>query len=351
LYFVEPRPVEQPIVQKPDPVKPGGGGGDGTPVDGDRVGRDGGDGSKGPAVKGSIVELLPNGSKGSPLDGVNLTVLQQQKTIGSGSSANGGKFDLPVTDPSGKLVVVARKSGYFTNRVEVDANNLSSLYNMEMERIVLNEPTSKMPAAAFNLNSYQLTPEEQGRLNQVVTVLQDNPDVRMELAGHTCPLGPANYNLVLSQQRAEAVKQFLVSRGINPNYLRAVGYGESQLKVPNPQNETQLAANRRTEFVVIGYGSNAPAASEIAPLPGATAKPVEASVGTATATTGAKPNCPHHYNGRCFDLVDGKFYVVKPGDTVYGVSKAFGMSVEDVMSLNKLKSTLIVVNQKLQVKK
>jgi len=80
------------------------------------------------------------------------------------------------------------------------------------------------------------------------------PELNVEIQGHTDSIGSAAYNLNLSQRRADAVKAYLISQGVNASTLTAKGYGKTK---PISSNETAegRAQNRRVEFEV----SNAPA--------------------------------------------------------------------------------------------
>jgi OmpA-OmpF porin, OOP family len=85
-------------------------------------------------------------------------------------------------------------------------------------------------------------------LDAVYEVLRDNPKIRIEVQGHTDDRGPAAYNKQLSQQRATAVRDYLVRKGIAGERLIAKGYGLEQPLVPNT-DERNRALNRRVQFV------------------------------------------------------------------------------------------------------
>lgn len=106
----------------------------------------------------------------------------------------------------------------------------------------------------FQTGKAVIKPESYGILNTVATVLKDFPDIKVEVQGHTDSVGNDNYNLRLSQQRADAVMEYLVGQGIDPRRMRAVGYGETR---PIESNRTARgrAANRRVEFVRIDEGA------------------------------------------------------------------------------------------------
>ncbi|MCX2778834.1 OmpA family protein [Microbulbifer thermotolerans] len=99
----------------------------------------------------------------------------------------------------------------------------------------------------FEFNSSTLTPIAQNELLRVVLALRNQPGSEVEIAGHTDSLGNDNYNLRLSQSRADAVRAFLIQNGINTSRLTAIGYGEQQ---PIASNETESgrAQNRRVEI-------------------------------------------------------------------------------------------------------
>ena len=102
----------------------------------------------------------------------------------------------------------------------------------------------------FATNSAALTPQSMGVLDQTAATLVRNPDVRAEVAGHTDSTGSAARNRVLSQQRAESVVRYLVSKGANAANLTARGYGPDQ---PVADNKTAQgrSANRRVELRIL----------------------------------------------------------------------------------------------------
>jgi outer membrane protein OmpA-like peptidoglycan-associated protein len=86
------------------------------------------------------------------------------------------------------------------------------------------------------------------QLQEVLTLLLDHPDLRLEIQGHTDSDGSAAYNLQLSERRAESVLKYLVLFGIDASRLKAKGYGETMPVAPNDTTENK-AKNRRVELV------------------------------------------------------------------------------------------------------
>ena len=101
----------------------------------------------------------------------------------------------------------------------------------------------------FDFDRYSLRPEATRALDEAITALQANPELRLELEGHTCNIGTAEYNLALGERRSNAVRDYLTGRGIGVDRLRTVSYGEERPKHDNAREETRRL-NRRAALVV-----------------------------------------------------------------------------------------------------
>jgi outer membrane protein OmpA-like peptidoglycan-associated protein len=101
----------------------------------------------------------------------------------------------------------------------------------------------------FDFDRYSLRPEAARILDEAVKALQDSPELHLEVEGHTCNIGTAEYNLALGERRANAVRDYLTSRGIGADRLRTVSYGEERPKHDNSREETRRL-NRRAAMVV-----------------------------------------------------------------------------------------------------
>jgi len=102
----------------------------------------------------------------------------------------------------------------------------------------------------FDTDSFRLKKESFAELNTLVELLEKNPGLKVEIGGHTDNVGTEEYNLTLSEKRAESVYDFLVKKGIEKGRLRFKGYGFSE---PIAENSTEegRARNRRTEIKVL----------------------------------------------------------------------------------------------------
>jgi OmpA-OmpF porin, OOP family len=109
----------------------------------------------------------------------------------------------------------------------------------------------------FDVDEAELKPGGMQRLARVAEFLRQNPDRNVLVEGHTDSTAPDDYNLTLSQRRANAVEDFLIAQGVDPTRISATGYGERQ---PIATNDTVAGrqANRRVEIVVLNAGAPIP---------------------------------------------------------------------------------------------
>jgi len=139
----------------------------------------------------------------------------------------------------------------FSNPVNVPVQAMGYPFDLGLKIKLVSEyqDTYKI-AVHFEVNKFELQKSDLNDLNKLVEKMKQNPKLRIELAAHCDNVGDDAYNLRLSQQRANAVRDYLVSKGVQSDRLLAKGYGESQ---PIMSNDTEAgrANNRRTEVRVI----------------------------------------------------------------------------------------------------
>jgi OOP family OmpA-OmpF porin len=101
----------------------------------------------------------------------------------------------------------------------------------------------------FGFDRYEIRPEAEPLLEEIVTVMKQNSGINVEIQGHTCNIGAADYNQKLSENRANAVMDYLVRHGVPSHRLTAKGYG---LDRPVASNDTEegRAKNRRVELSI-----------------------------------------------------------------------------------------------------
>ena len=141
---------------------------------------------------------------------------------------------------------VGKKAAVHTSELE---RKLAELQAKETERGLI----LTLGDVVFTSDQANLKAEALENLYPMVTFLRENPERHILIEGHTDNVGPESYNLDLSQERAAAVKNFLLRNGISPERITARGYGE---EYPVDMNTTKEGrqTNRRVEIVVLREG-------------------------------------------------------------------------------------------------
>jgi len=122
---------------------------------------------------------------------------------------------------------------------------------IEVQRTAENTLNLTMPSSiTFGFDSAILTPQAQAALDTVANVLNQYPDSKINITGHTDDSGADNYNQKLSEQRAASVSTYLSQHNVNYARLTTQGMGEKMPKVANT-NEANRAQNRRVELAII----------------------------------------------------------------------------------------------------
>lgn len=102
----------------------------------------------------------------------------------------------------------------------------------------------------FDFNKATIKPESMNEINRIKSIMDQNPNLRYEVQGHTDAVGDAASNQKLSERRAQAIVDKMVELGVSRSRLVPVGKGESE-PIANNDTEEGRTKNRRVEFVVI----------------------------------------------------------------------------------------------------
>ncbi len=162
----------------------------------------------------------------------------------------------PETDYS----LVFTKKGYFTKRTQYSTVKRDSGYVNVNEFLELEMQKAEVGASIeieilYDLGKWNIREDAATELDDMILFLKDNPGVKIELASHTDSRGSAQYNLRLSQKRAESAVAYMVNRGIDKSRVIAKGYGETRLKNKCADgvecSEAEHQANRRSEVTIV----------------------------------------------------------------------------------------------------
>lgn len=181
--------------------------------------------------------------------GLELTVLNVSRNEKTKRQVKDGKITLELRD--GEVYEISTSAqGYSYFNAEIDLTKeepvkevKAELKSVKNQAIVLNNIT-------FEVNSYNLGAQSYEELDKLVTYLLENPDYRVEVAAHTDDVGAEEFNLTLSNLRANSVLEYLQDHAITVDRLVAQGYGESTPLFPN-DTEANRARNRRVEFKIL----------------------------------------------------------------------------------------------------
>ncbi len=169
------------------------------------------------------------------------------------TSTEEGEYRADLPD-SGTYVLHVNAEGYLplVDSVTIGAFAADTVVYKDMTLQALEVGVSvRLDNIFFDYNEATLRTESHPALDAVVEMLETNPNLSIEIGGHTDDRGSDDYNRELSQGRAESVRQYLLDNFVDADRVTAVGYGESQPEVPN-DSEANWQINRRVEFTVLG---------------------------------------------------------------------------------------------------
>lgn len=188
-------------------------------------------------VVARISYMVPGGDNG--LDSMEL-------------SASSGKFKLAL-DAGNKYAYVASAKGYFPSSGAFDLTQAKGGQEITNE-IVLN-PVAVGEAITlnnvyFDISKFDLLTSSFAEMDRLTQLMRENSSMAIRVEGHTDNLGDFDKNIELSQNRANAVKKYLISKGIEPSRIEAKGFGPTR-PVTKGTSESERRRNRRVEFVVV----------------------------------------------------------------------------------------------------
>ena len=118
---------------------------------------------------------------------------------------------------------------------------------VEVEAAAVVPEVIELDTITFAFDQYELTPEAKMGLDENLERLSSQPDLSIVIQGHTDSIGTEDYNQKLSEQRAQVVHEYFISKGVSPERMQTVGYGESRPAADNSSAQGR-ALNRRTEI-------------------------------------------------------------------------------------------------------
>ncbi len=213
----------------------------------------------------SVAATIIKSDDESELSGVHVKVTDNANRLIKETTTDGeGNFSFPV-EIGKNYIIIADKDKFFTKRdlyttagKAVPQEDLPEMENqivlehtIALDEIVENKAIV-LDNIYYDLNKAEIREDAALELDKLVELLNDNPAISIELSSHTDNRGDDNYNMKLSQLRAESAVAYLVTNGIDPNRVTARGYGETRPIVAEAETEEEHQQNRRSEFKVTG---------------------------------------------------------------------------------------------------
>ncbi|MCO4292164.1 OmpA family protein [Solitalea sp. MAHUQ-68] len=200
---------------------------------------------------------------GKPLSNAIITLYNKgnNTNIKAPTDANGAfTFNL---EENSEYSITAEKTNFITSRKDslstkgyTESKTLYAKLSLNIDSIELYKGI-RLDNIYYDFNKWSIRSDASKELDKLVQVMTDNPTLVIELSSHTDSRGADNYNLQLSQKRAESAVNYIISKGIDAKRITAKGYGESK-PVNNCVNgancsEAEFQLNRRTEFAILRY--------------------------------------------------------------------------------------------------
>lgn len=201
-------------------------------------------------LKGVIVDQLSQ----KPLEAVIELVDNTKNMVIATFKSNNTTGKYLVSLPAGKNYGIAVKcEGYLFHSENFDIPMTASYQEVVKDIQLKNVKVGSkivLRNIFFDFNKATIRPESTAELERLIKLLNDVPTMKIEISGHTDSKGSDDYNMKLSQSRADAVVKYLIEKGIAKERLTAVGYGETK---PIDTNDTDEGRqnNRRTEFEIM----------------------------------------------------------------------------------------------------
>jgi peptidoglycan-associated lipoprotein len=231
-----------------------------------------------PPLRFNVTGLVKDEKAGTPITGSVVQLIASDGSNLQAETGTGGDFKFALKADV-DYIFLASKRGYLNGKEKetTKGQDKSREFMVTILLTAIDKPI-ELPNILYDFGKWDLRPESMVSLDKLVETLIDNPNVTIELMSHTDSRDTEEYNLSLSQKRAQVVVQYLIEKGIEPQRLEAKGYGESTPKVvdsiiagQNPflkagttlseqyinslandeQREIAHQINRRTEFKVL----------------------------------------------------------------------------------------------------
>lgn len=184
-----------------------------------------------PPLQFSVTGLVKDEKTGTPVSAATVQLIASDGSNLQAETGNSGDFRFTLK-PDVDYIFLASKQGYLNGKEKetTKGQEKSREFMVTILLTAIDKPI-ELPNIFYDFGKWDLRPESMVSLDKLVETLNDNPNVTIELMSHTDSRDTEEYNLDLSQKRAQSVVQYLIEKGIESDRLSAKGYGESNPKI------------------------------------------------------------------------------------------------------------------------
>lgn len=209
-----------------------------------------------PVCKAQTIVLITDSKTGYKLSNANVAILDSKGNI----------ITTQKSDSQGKVIYDVECDLNYTIKATLEhyeiadaslKNTVSGINNVNIEmvpeEVIITETEVLLNDVYFDFNKSNITDRGATELDKLVRVMLKNPTMVIQVKSHTDSKGNKNYNLKLSERRAQSTVQYIISKGINKDRISGKGYGSTMPKINCDSNCTdeQHAQNRRSEFIIV----------------------------------------------------------------------------------------------------
>ena len=192
-----------------------------------------------PPLKFSVTGLVKDEKTGTAIPASTVQLIASDGSNLQGETGTAGDFKFTLK-AGVDYIFLASKKGYLNGKEKetTKGQEKSRDFMITILLTAFDKPI-ELPNIFYDFGKWDLRPESMVSLDKLVETLNDNPNVTIELMSHTDSRDTEEYNLDLSQKRAQTAVQYLIDKGIEPQRLSAKGYGESSPKIVDDYIVTQ----------------------------------------------------------------------------------------------------------------
>ncbi len=199
-----------------------------------------------PPISFDLIGRVLNQKTEDIIAGADVTLIGSDGTNLSKKTENDGTFTFKLA-PNTDYRILARRGGFLNSKDKQTTKGLTASKEFRVDIFMSpDDARIDLPGIQYEFGRWELLPQSVVSLEQLVEILNDNPNITIEIGAHTDYVGSDEANLELSKKRAQSVVDFLIKYGVDPDRLTSKGYGETMPK------EIDKSIAKKYDFLKVG---------------------------------------------------------------------------------------------------